>query len=160
MKALVAYFTESGSTRRVAQTIADATGATLYELKAAQPYTAADLDWRDSGSRVNREANSESAKQAVKLTNAAVPDWDSYDVVFVGAPVWWGIAAWPIDDFLRSNDFTGKKLAAFVTSSMSSFGNESEVKGMAKGAQWLGGKRFPSSASASQVKSWVKSLAL
>lgn len=160
MKALVAYFTESGSTRHVAQTIADATGATLYELKAARPYTAADLDWRDSGSRVNREANDESAKHAVKLANAAVPDWDFYGVVFVGAPVWWGIAAWPVDDFLMSNDFTGKKLAAFVTSSSSSFGNESEVKSMATGARWLGSKRFPSSASASQVKSWAESLAL
>ena len=160
MKTLVAYFTESGCTRRVAQTIAEATGATLHELKAAQPYTSADLDWRNPESRVNREANDPAARQSVKLADTSVPDWDSYDVVFIGAPVWWGAAAWPIDDFLTSNDFTGKKLAAFVASASSSFGNESEVKGMAKHAQWLVGKRFPSSVSASTVKSWVDSLAL
>ena len=160
MKTLVVYFTESGCTRRVAQTIAEATGATLYELKAAQPYTSADLDWRNSESRVNREANDPAARQSVKLADTSVPDWDSYDVVFVGAPVWWGVAAWPIDDFLTSNDFTGKKLAAFVTSASSSFGNESEVEGMAKSAQWLGGKRFPSSASDSAIRSWLESLAL
>ncbi|MFR0568412.1 flavodoxin [Bifidobacterium apri] len=160
MKTLVVYFTESGCTRRVAQTIAEATGATLHELKAAEPYTAADLDWRDSGSRVNREANDPAVRQSVKLADTSVPDWDSYDVVFIGAPVWWGVAAWPIDDFLTSNDFTGKKLAAFVTSASSSFGNESEIKGMAKNAQWLGGKRFASSVSSSTVTSWVSSLAL
>ena len=160
MKTLVAYFTESGCTRRVAQTIAETTGATLYELKAAQPYSAADLDWRNPESRVNREANDPAARQSVKLADTSVPDWDSYDVVFVGAPVWWGVAAWPIDDFLTSNDFTGKKLAAFVTSVSSSFGNESDVKDMAKGAQWLGGKRFPSSASDSAIRSWLESLAL
>ena len=160
MKTLVAYFTESGCTRRVAQTIVETTGATLYELKAAQPYSAADLDWRNSESRVNREANDPAARQSVKLADTSVPDWDSYDVVFVGAPVWWGVAAWPIDDFLTSNDFTGKKLAAFVTSVSSSFGNESDVKDMAKGAQWLGGKRFPSSASDSAIRSWLQSLAL
>ena len=96
----------------------------------------------------------------MKLADTSVPDWDSYDVVFIGAPVWWGVAAWPIDDFLTSNDFTGKKLAAFVTSASSSFGNESEVEGMAKSAQWLGGKRFPSSASDSAIRSWLESLAL
>ncbi|OZG51501.1 flavodoxin [Pseudoscardovia radai] len=160
MKALVVYFTESGCTRRVAQTIAEATGATLHELKAAEPYTAADLDWRDPGSRVNREANDPTERQSVKLEDTSVPDWDSYNVVFIGAPVWWGVAAWPIDDFLTSNDFTGKKLAAFVTSSSSSFGNESDVKDMAKGAQWLGGKRFPSSASDSAIRSWLESLTL
>lgn len=160
MKTLVVYFTESGCTRRVAQTIAEATGATLYELKAAQPYSAADLDWRNPESRVNREANDPAARQSVKLADTSVPDWDSYDVVFIGAPVWWGVAAWPIDDFLTSNDFTGKKLAAFVTSASSSFGNESEVEGMAKSAQWLGGKRFSSSASDSAIRSWIESLAL
>ena len=160
MKTLVAYFTESGCTRRVAQTIAETTGAALYELKAAQPYSAADLDWRNPESRVNREANDPAARQSVKLADTSVPDWDSYDGVFVGAPVGWGVAAWPIDDFLTSNDFTGKKLAAFVTSVSSSFGNESDVKDMAKGAQWLGGKRFPSSASDSAIRSWLESLAL
>ena len=160
MKTLVAYFTESGCTRRVAQTIAETTGAALYELKAAQPYTSADLDWRNPESRVNREANNPAARQSVKLADTSVPDWDSYDVVFIGAPVWCGVAAWPIDDFLTSNDFTGKKLAAFVTSVSSSFGNESDVKDMAKGAQWLGGKRFPSSASDSAIRSWLESLAL
>ena len=126
MKTLVVYFTESGCTRRVAQTIAEATGATLYELKAAQPYTSADLDWRNPESRVNREANDPATRQSVKLADTSVPDWDSYDVVFIGAPVWW----------------------------------ESDVKDMAKGAQWLGGKRFPSSASDSAIRSWLESLAL
>ena len=156
----MAYFTESGCTRRVAQTISETTGAALDELTAAQPYSAADLDWRNPERRVNREANDPAARQSVKLADTSVPDWDSYDVVFVGAPVWWGVAAWPIDDFLTSNDFTGKKLAAFVTSASSSFGNESDVKDMAKGAQWLGGKRFPSSASDSAIRSWLESLAL
>ena len=145
---------EKGNTAIVAEMIAESIGADLYEiLPADDHYPTTYKELTDVGLQEQRDG----ARPAYE---GELPDFENYDTIFIGAPVWWGVAAWPIDDFLTSNDFTGKKLAAFVTSASSSFGNESDVKDMAKGAQWLGGKRFPSSASDSAIRSWLESLAL
>ena len=91
---LVAYFSASGNTERVAQYIAEATGGDLFHLEPADPYTDEDLDWTDASSRVNAEHEDESLRD-IELVSASVDNWDDYDVVFIGYPIWWGIAAWP-----------------------------------------------------------------
>lgn len=114
-KILVVYFSATGSTKRVAESIAGAVGADLFELTPAEPYTDEDLDWTVSGSRVNLEHDDESLRD-ITLTSTEVPNWDSYETVFIGYPIWWGIAAWPVDSFVKANDFTGKTVIPFATS--------------------------------------------
>ena len=159
-KALVVYYSGSGNTARVAQDIADAAGADLFEVVPTEPYTSDDLNWRDSGSRVNREHEDESLRD-VPLTTTAVENWDSYDTVFIGYPIWWGIAAWPVNGFVAANDFTGKTVIPFATSTSSGMGDSGTLlAGMAGTGDWQEGQRFASGASAADVQSWVSSLNL
>ena len=106
-KTLVVYYSASGNTERVAKDIAEAAGADLFEVVPTEVYTSEDLNWTNPDSRVSREHDDESLRD-VPLTTTEVPDWDSYDTVFIGYPIWWGIAAWPVDTFVKNNDFTGK----------------------------------------------------
>ncbi len=106
-KALVVYYSASGNTRRVAEVIAQAAGADLFEIVPTEVYTSDDLNWRNQGSRVSREHDDESLRD-VPLTTTEVPDWDSYEVVFIGYRSWWGIAAWPVNKFVKANDFSKK----------------------------------------------------
>ena len=117
-KTLVVYYSASGNTERVAKDIAEAAGADLFEIVPTEVYTSEDLNWTNSDSRVSREHDDESLRD-VPLTTTEVPDWGSYDTVFIGYPIWWGIAAWPVDTFVKSNDFTGKTVIPFATSSSS-----------------------------------------
>ena len=159
-KTLVVYFSASGNTARVAQDIADATGADLFDLTPVEAYTTDDLDWRESGSRVNREHDDESLRD-VALTTATVENWDSYDTVFIGYPIWWGIAAWPVDGFVKANDFTGKTVIPFATSASSGMGDSGTLLAdMAGSGDWQEGQRFSSGASASDVQDWVNGLGL
>ena len=90
-----------------------------------------------------------------------MPDWDSYSTVLIGYPIWWGIAAWPVDGFVKANDFTGKTVIPFCTSSSSGLGDSGQLlQKMAGTGNWQEGKRFSSGASASEVQSWVKGLGL
>ena len=120
-KTLVVYYSASGNTERVAKDIAEAAGADLFEIVPTEVYTSDDLDWTNPDSRVSREHDDESLRD-VPLTTTEVPDWDSYDTVFIGYPIWWGIAAWPVDTFVKNNDFTGKTVIPFATSSSSGMG--------------------------------------
>ena len=159
-KTLVVYFSASGNTARVAKDIADAVGGDLFELTPVEAYSADDLNWRESGSRVNREHDDESLRD-VALTTTAVENWDSYDTVFIGYPIWWGIAAWPVDGFVKANDFTGKTVIPFATSSSSGMGQSgSLLSDMAGTGDWQEGQRFRSSASTEDVQSWVNGLGL
>src|SRR5699024_6747228 len=117
-RVLVAYFSATGNTERVANAIAEATGGDLFELTPAAPYTDADLDWTDESSRVVREYENPEELD-VALTVDTPDNWADYDVVYLGYPIWWGIAAWPVNDFVASNDFTGKTVIPFCTSSSS-----------------------------------------
>lgn len=117
-KTLVIYYSASGNTARVAKDIAEAAGADLFEIVPTEVYTSEDLNWTNPDSRVSREHDDESLRD-VPLTTTEVPDWDSYDTVFIGYPIWWGIAAWPVDTFVKNNDFTGKTVIPFATSSSS-----------------------------------------
>mgnify|MGYP002674250807 FL=1 len=159
-KTLVAYYSASGNTERVAKDIAEAAGADLFEIVPTEVYTSEDLNWTNSDSRVSREHDDESLRD-VPLTATKVPDWDSYDTVFIGYPIWWGIAAWPVDTFVKNNDFTGKTVIPFATSSSSGMGQSgSLLADMAGTGKWQEGQRFSSGVSSGDVQSWVNGLGL
>ena len=157
-KVLVAYYSASGNTERVAQDIAYATGGDLFEIVPIEVYSEEDLDWTNSDSRVSREHEDESLRD-VALTTTEVSNWDEYDTVFIGYPIWWGIAAWPVDGFVQANDFTGKTVIPFATSSSSGMGQSGELLAeMAGTGNWLEGQRFSSGVSADSVREWVNGL--
>ena len=159
-KTLVVYYSASGNTERVAKDIAEAAGADLFEIVPTEVYTSDDLDWTNPDSRVSREHDAESLRD-VPLTTTEVPDWGSYDTVFIGYPIWWGIAAWPVDTFVKSNDFTGKTVIPFATSSSSGMGQSgSLLADMAGTGEWQEGQRFSSGVSSDDVQSWVNGLGL
>jgi len=159
-KTLVVYYSASGNTERVARDIAEAAGADLFEIVPTEVYTSDDLDWTNPDSRVSREHDDESLRD-VPLTTTEVPDWDSYDTVFIGYPIWWGIAAWPVDTFVKNNDFTGKTVIPFATSSSSGMGQSgSLLADMAGTGEWQEGQRFSSGVSSDDVQSWVNGLGL
>lgn len=159
-KTLVVYYSASGNTERVAKDIAEAAGADLFEIVPTEVYTSEDLNWTNPDSRVSREHDDESLRD-VPLTTTEVPDWDSYDTVFIGYPIWWGIAAWPVDTFVKNNDFTGKTVTPFATSSSSGMGQSgSLLADMAGTGEWQEGQRFSSGVSSDDVQSWVNGLGL
>lgn len=159
-KTLVVYYSASGNTERVSKDIAEAAGADLFEIVPTEVYTSDDLDWTNPDSRVSREHDDESLRD-VPLATTEVPDWDSYDTVFIGYPIWWGIAAWPVDTFVKNNDFTGKTVIPFATSSSSGMGQSgSLLADMAGTGEWQEGQRFSSGVSSDDVQSWVNGLGL
>lgn len=159
-KTLVVYYSASGNTKEAANYIASATGGDLFEIVPAEIYTDADLDWTDDDSRVSREHDNEEERN-IPLVSDTVDNWNEYDTVFIGYPIWWGIAAWPVDGFIKANDFTGKTVIPFCTSASSGLGESGELlKEMAGTGEWLEGERFRSGASEETVRSWVEGLGL
>ena len=157
---LVVYYSATGNTENVADHIAEAAGGDLFEITPAEPYTSDDLNWTDENSRVSQEYGDESLRD-VELTATEVENWDSYDTVFIGYPIWWGIAAWPVDTFVEANDFTGKTVIPFCTSSSSGLGESGDLLAELAGTgDWQEGERFRSSASQEDVNEWVDSLGL
>ena len=159
-KILVVYFSASGNTERVAKDIAEVTGADLFEVVPAEPYTDDDLNYNNSSSRVSREHDNEALRN-VELAAAGEANWDAYDTVFIGYPIWWGIAAWPVSSFAAANDFTGKTVIPFATSASSGMGDSGTLLAQTAGSgNWQLGHRFASGASAEDVQAWVKGLDL
>lgn len=159
-KTLVVYYSASGSTKAVAQNIAESADADIFEITPVNPYTSDDLNWTNNNSRVSKEHNDESLRN-VELTKVTPDNWDSYDTVLIGYPIWWGIAAWPVDTFVKGNDFTGKTVIPFCTSTSSGLGDSgTRLQKLAGTGNWQAGQRFSSGASASEVSKWVKSLKL
>ena len=117
-KTLVVYFSAQGHTEEVAQKIANNLNADIFELQPREEYSSADLDWTDDNSRVSREHEDESLRN-IELVSTTVDNWDSYDTVLIGYPIWWGVAAWPVDTFVKANDFNGKTVIPFCTSASS-----------------------------------------
>ncbi len=139
-KILVAYFSCTGTTRRVAQGLAAAVGADVYEITPAVPYTRADLDWTDSSSRSSVEMKDASSRPEIA---GRVDNMDDYDAVFVGFPIWWYVAPHIVDTFLESYDFSGKTVVPFATSGGSGMGRTEEVlKKCCPSAIWGKGKVF------------------
>lgn len=121
-KTLVVYYSATGNTEAVADYIADITGGDLFELEPAEPYTDDDLDYNDRNSRVSQEYADESLRD-VELVSDTVEGFDEYEDIFIGYPIWWGEAAWPVDQFIENNDFTGKTVIPFCTSASSGIGD-------------------------------------
>ena len=135
---LVAYFSASGVTARVAREIAEATGADLYEIEPAEPYTAADLDWTDRRSRSTLEMNDDACRPAIA---GAGVDLAGYDTVFVGFPIWWGVEPRVVDTFFDSHDFSGKTMVPFATSGGSGIGRaEKSVAEHCPDGSWRRGR--------------------
>ena len=155
---LVVYFSATGNTENVANYIAEATGADIFVIEPAEPYSSADLNWTDESSRVVMEYEDESLRD-VALTATTPENWDSYDTVFIGYPIWWGIAAWPVSSFVEANDFTGKTVIPFCTSSSSGLGESGALLEQAAGSgEWLEGMRFRGSSSQDEVSAWAQSV--
>ena len=159
-RVLVAYFSATGNTEAVAGYIAQATGGDLFEITPADPYTSDDLNWTDENSRVVYEYENPDERDT-ELASDTPDGWEDYDVIFLGYPIWWYDAAWPVDGFVEANDFTGKTVIPFCTSSSSGLGESgSRLAELADAGDWLEGQRFPSSASQADVEAWVDGLGL
>lgn len=159
-KTLVVYYSATGNTEEAASYIAAATEADILELVPVESYTDEDLNYNDDNSRVVYEHDNTDAR-AVELVESTVSDWESYDTVFIGYPIWWGIAAWPVDGFIAANDFTGKTVIPFCTSVSSGLGESGELLAEVAGTgNWLEGVRFSSSVSETDVQTWLEGLEL
>ncbi len=157
-KTLVVYYSAQNHTKRVAEQIANKTGADIFEVVPESIYSEADLDWTDKSSRVSKEHDDKTLRD-IKLTNINVPNWNDYDTVYLGYPIWWGDAAWPINNFVKGNDFTGKKVIPFCTSTSSGVGRSDKLlKEMTNTGDWSNGHRFYQGVSEDEVIKWVESL--
>lgn len=152
-KTLVAYFSASGTTAKLANNLAKAIGADLHEIQPEKPYTTADINWQDKKSRSSIEMDDKAFRPAVanKVENMA-----QYDTVFVGFPIWWYVAPTIINTFLEQYDLAGKKVIPFATSGGSGMGNANqELADSCKGATLLEGKRFGNGISEADLKAWA-----
>ncbi len=157
-RVLVVYYSAQNHTEAVAQQIAENLNADIFEIQPVDEYSNADLNWTDDNSRVSREYADESLRN-VELVSTTVENWDDYDTVLIGYPIWWGIAAWPVDTFVKANDFNGKTVIPFCTSSSSGLGRSGELLAEeANGGNWLEGHRFRSNPSDSDIQNWTDSL--
>ena len=157
-KVLVAYYSAQGHTAEVAKAVADELGADLFEIMPEQEHSEEDLDWTDSNSRVSREHDDESLRD-VALSKTTPDNWASYDTVLVGYPIWWVISAWPTNRFAADNDFTGKTVIPFCTSSSSDMGQSGQILADAAGTgDWKEGHRFSSGATDDEVRTWAREI--
>lgn len=158
-KILVAYFSASGQTAKLARTIAKVTSGDLFEIKPEQQYTGADLDWNNARSRSSLEMKDKNCRPAIA---GSVDNMVQYDTVFVGFPIWWYEAPRIIATFLESYDFSGKTLIPFATSGGSGMGKTDAILQQLcpSAADWKAGKRISSGASLSMIQHWVASLNL
>ena len=157
-KILVVYYSASGNTGRVTGFVADELNADTFEIVPVQPYSDADLNWTDRNSRVCREHDDPSL-QDIALVSAEAPNWSDYDVVLLGYPIWWREAAWVVNSFVKNNDFTGKTVIPFCTSTSSGLGNSgTNLEKMAGTGNWLEGQRFNENPSEDSVREWARGL--
>ncbi|MBR2773998.1 MAG: NAD(P)H-dependent oxidoreductase [Selenomonadaceae bacterium] len=158
-KALVAFFSASGSTRKLANTLAEAIGADTYEIKPATPYTGKDLNWNNSQSRSSVEMADINSRPALADTSAQIAN---YDTIFLGFPIWWYVAPHIINSFLESYDFAGKTIVLFATSGGSGFGETlNQLKpSCADSVRWVVGQVFRGRTDKATLSNWAKSLPL
>ena len=158
MNALVAYFSASGTTAKAAKALAKAADADLYEIKPASPYTRADLNWMDKGSRSSVEMNDKNSRPALADTDAPIA---GHDLIFLGFPIWWYVAPTIVNTFLESYDFTGKTVVLFATSGGSGLGSTAAaLQGSAPGARIVSGRMLNGRVSEHELKAWVSGLKL
>ena len=158
MNALVAYFSATGTTAKAAKALANAVGGELYEIKPAVPYTSADLNWMDKGSRSSVEMKDAHSRPALADTDAPVA---GHDVIFLGFPVWWYVAPTILNTFLEAYDFTGKTIVLFATSGGSGLGKSAAgLQASAPGAKIVDGRMFNGRLNEAELKAWVEGLKL
>lgn len=159
---LVVYYSATGNTQTIAQYVADATSGTLFQLEPVEPYTSEDLDYTNNESRASLE-HEDATLQDVELVETTVPDWDSYDTVFLGYPIWWGDAAYPMTSFVKANagNFEGKNVIPFCTSGNTSIEQSANnLAAIADSGTWSYGMRFEPTASRADVDDWINSFIL
>lgn len=158
-KVLVAYFSASGVTEKVAKSIAEVVGADIYEIQPKVPYTSADLDWKDKNSRSTLEMHDPSSRPAIANR---VSNFEKYSTIFVGFPIWWYVAPSIINTFLESYDFAGKTIIPFATSGGSGFGNtEDRLKAIVPDTvSWKQGRLLNGYVSKDSISTWIDSLNL
>ena len=157
---LVVYYSATGSTENVANIIASELDADIFEIVPTEIYTSDDLNWSNSESRVTREHEDESLRD-VELETTIVSNFEDYDIVLIGYPIWWGIAAWPVNNFVIENDFTGKTVIPFCTSASSGIGESGVLlEEMAYSGNWQSGVRFSSGASEDEIVTWLEEMNL
>lgn len=158
MKALVAYFSATGTTAKAAKVLANAVGGELYEIKPAVPYTSADLNWRDRNSRSSIEMQDDHSRPALADTEAPVA---GYDVIFLGFPVWWYVAPTILNTFLEAYDFSGKTIVLFATSGSSGLGKSAAgLRSSAPGAKIVDGRMLNGHLNEGELKAWAERLEL
>ncbi len=157
-KTLVVYYSAQSHTKAVSEKIADKLDADIFEIVPEEVYTSDDLDWTNKDSRVSKEHDDESLRD-IKLEKDIVDNWDEYDTVLIGYPIWWGSAAWPVDTFVKANDFNGKRVIPFCTSASSGLGQSGKLlEKEANGGNWENGHRFNSNPTDSDIDDWVDSI--
>lgn len=159
-KTLVVYYSATGNTAKVAEVIVNENDMDVFAIMPEQPYSAEDLAWTDENSRVSKE-HADPALQDVALLQDTPDNWDSYETVIIGYPIWWGQAAYPVASFVKDNDFTGKTVIPFCTSASSDIGDSAQnLADLAKGGEWMGGMRFPADVNSDEVRQWIDDLGL
>ncbi|MBQ3474077.1 flavodoxin [Candidatus Saccharibacteria bacterium] len=159
MKTLVVYYSAEGHTRKVAEEVSKNLGADLFEIVPDPIYEKADLDWTNPDSRVSKENDDLSLRENLKLKNLEVPNWAEYDRVILGYPIWYGIAAWPVNTFVKSKDWTNKTVFPFCTSHSSGLDNSDLLlKDDANAGDWQEGIRFYQDVPITKIKSWTDTL--
>lgn len=151
--ALVIYFSATGTTKGVAETIAEVTGADIHEIVPAQKYTTADLDWNDSNSRTTKEQNDSSSRPEIAGDEI---DLSKYSTIYIGYPIWWGEEPRIMDTFVEAHDFGDATVIPFCTSGGSGIGNSGKnLEQNAKGGKWLEGERLDGNATEVEIKEWI-----
>lgn len=159
-KTLVVYYSATGNTAKVAEVIVNENDMDVFAIMPEQPYSTEDLAWTDENSRVSKE-HSDPALQDVALLQDTPDNWDSYETVIIGYPIWWGQSAYPVASFVKANDFTGKTVIPFCTSASSDIGDSAQnLADLAKGGEWMGGMRFPADVNSDEVRQWIDDLGL
>ena len=157
-KTLIIYYSAQGHTKEIAEQIATNLGADLFEITPKQKYTEEDLDWTNDGSRASREFANESERD-IELVTTDIPNWSDYDTVLIGYPIWWGIAAWPTNSFVKNLDFGDKTVIPFCVSHSSELGDSARLlQADSNGGTWQTGHRFYQDASPSDIQFWTDSL--
>lgn len=157
-KTIVVYFSAQNHTKAVAEKIADKLDADIFEIIPEDKYTSDDLDYTDENARVFKEHDDESLRN-IKLEKDTVDNWEEYDTILIGYPIWWGNAAWPVNTFVKANDFNGKRVIPFCTSSSSGLGQSGKIlEREANSGNWENGHRFQSDATDEEINAWIDNI--
>ena len=157
-KILIVYYSAQSHTKNVALKLKEKLNADIFEIEPVDTYTSDDLNWRDNNSRVTKEHNDESLRN-IELKETKVDNWDEYDIVLIGYPIWWGIAAWPVNTFVKANNFDNKTVIPFCTSSSSGMGDSGKLLSKeTKTGIWKDGYRFSSNATDKDIDAFIDSI--